>query len=469
MSSERRRLHPAAFLAHAVEGFGGALAPLVVLFGTSGPSVSSGLILTALGGAFALVTGYLRWRSTSYWWTPTTLHLRSGIFSPDEHTIPLARIAAVDDQQGVVQRLCGVVAVHVQTAGGGRGEIRLAAVSHADADALRAAIGHSGPGIVEGTGGGDLPGWSLSRGGLVVAAITGPQLGVIAPLVGGAVALLSHLFQGDDAQLVADIAPRSPHGWILLGLASLATVLVLSLAGAVVGFAGFRAEIDGTRLRIRRGLLQRRAASVSLDRVLAVRIDEGSLRRPFGLCSVRLEVAGYADEPAVAQTLIPLCRRDDVPQLLQVLVPRLPLPATAAAHRPPARARRRYVVPAVLPPAVLVAVVLGVVADVVTVPALTWLVILPAAAAGGAVGLARFRDAAWWREGDVVAVRRRRLLVRSTLVAKVPALQHRALHESVLQRRASLASVAFVVASGGEGSVAQLEVADARRLFAGLT
>jgi putative membrane protein len=469
MSSEVHRLHPAAFLVHALQGFTSAMVPLLVALVTTGPSLSSGLLLTAAGGAIGLVAGYARWNSTTYWWTPTALHLRSGVFSPDEQTIPLARIAAIDDHQGIVQRLCGVVELHVQTgSGGAQGEIVLTAVSHEAAAELREAGGHAGAGIATASDAVDLPGWSLSRRGLVLAALTGPQVGVIAPALGGVIALATQVLQFGDADAVARLAPDTMHGWVMAAVALVTAAALASLGGAIVGFAGFRAETDGTRLRIRRGLLQRRAASIGLDRVLAVRIVEGSLRRPLGLCSVRLEVAGYADEAAVAQTLVPLCQTRDVPELLALLVPALVVPAAEDAQRPAARAWRGYVGPPVALLAAAAALVIAVVADLTHVPGAVWAAVPAAGAAGAALGLLRLRDAAWWRAGDTVATRERRVLVRSTLVAQVRTLQHRELAQSVLQRRAGLAAVRFAVASGGRGRITGVELPAARGLLAGL-
>ena len=101
---------------------------------------------------------------------------------------------------------------------------------------------------------------------------------------------------------------------------------------------------DGERLRIRRGLLQRRTATLPLSRVHAVDVVEGVLRRPFGLASVRIQTAGYAKERAAAQTLLPLVRVGDVQRLLDVFVPRR-WRAPCAAGAPPPRARRRYALP----------------------------------------------------------------------------------------------------------------------------
>ena len=60
------------------------------------------------------------------------MHFKTGIVSTKQTTVPLSRIQGLDTVAGPVQRLFGVVALHVQSAGGGsKGEIVLEAVGPA--------------------------------------------------------------------------------------------------------------------------------------------------------------------------------------------------------------------------------------------------------------------------------------------------------------------------------------------------
>ncbi len=125
---------------------------------------------------------------------------------------------------------------------------------------------------------------------------------------------------------------------------------LLSIAGAVLAFAGFTVARDEDRLRLRRGLLSQREATVPVARIQAVRVIEGVLRRPFGLVTVRAEVAGYAKEAAAAQTLFPLLRRAEVRPFLDGVPARAgrrprraggrPAAGAAALRPPDHRARR---------------------------------------------------------------------------------------------------------------------------------
>jgi putative membrane protein len=453
--SHPRRLHPAEIVLAALENLReilfAAVVGVLVGGGAGGMPPLVGLLLGLGGVALAGTVGYVRWLHTTFSVTGQALHFRRGVLSPDETSVPLGRIQAIDAAQGPVQRLFGVQELHVQTAGGGaEGEVVLRAVSDATAEELRAAAGL--PDAVTR----DLPEWRLGLGALLVTAVTAPQLGVILPLVGGLAAAGDDLLFGQEGERLFDQLPHDPATIVLLALAVAGAALLLSFLGAIVAFAGFSLVRDGERLRIRRGLLARRAASVPLARVHAVDLVEGVLRRPFGLASVRMETAGYRSEPAAAQTLLPLVRVRDAERLLNEFVPALAV-ASAPLERAPARARRRYA----LGPA-LAGTALGA-ALTVALPA-AWPAVPLLAGVGVAEGLLRHRSAGW-REDDGRLVVRRRVLARRTLLARVDRLQEHGLRASPLQRRGGLADFEAAVGSGRTGRVRHLEASVARALF----
>jgi putative membrane protein len=448
-----RRLHPAEVVLAALDNLRELLVGMVVvLLLGGGPSAARGLLIALGGLVAALVAGYFRWSRTTYWVAGQALHFRTGVFSPDDTSIPIGRIQALDAIQGPIQRLFGVHSLHVQTAGGSsEGEIVLRAVGDDEARWLRKVIGLPEP--VER----DLPEWRLGPGALLVAALTAPQLGVIAPLVGAAAAGAQNLFSGDDAEQLLDRLPSDMSGIVLLAAAVVGLTLLLSVLGGVVAFAGFTLVRDEDRLRIRRGLLQRRTASLPLARVHAVDVVESALRRPFGLATVRLETAGYRSEQAVGRTLFPVVRTRDLPRLLAELAPALALDGDVPLRRPPARAGRRYA----LPPA-LAGVVLGA-GLTLAVPA-AWPAIPALGLVAAADGLLRWRAAGWSEDGRHLVVRNR-VLARRTLIARSDRLQEHGSTISVLQRRASLADFHAAVGSGRTGRIRHLDAGDVHSLF----
>jgi putative membrane protein len=457
-----RRLHPAGI---AVLGVGSlrelalplGIAFVATVFGSgSGQPILRAVVYAGIGAAIAVLAGYLRWMTTRWSVGAGTIRLRTGVLSEKVTDIPLGRIQAIDTVHGPLQRLFGVRGVQVQTAGGGReSEITLPAVGAAEVELLRAAVRRE-PAAAQPA---PLAERRLGRRRLLVAALTAGQVGVLLPLL-AAVPQLGEELWGNDIETAGReglrLVPESAPEWILAGLGLLLLAWLLSTAGALFAFAGFTIARDEDRLRVRRGLLARREATVPVARVQAVRVVEGLLRQPFGLATVHAEVAGYAKEAAAAQTLFPLLRRAEVEPFLAALLPELAdgIDDLAGAPR---RALRRYLLP---PTALLLA--LGAAAWVAFPSAAPWPLLGALPAAG--YGLACWRAAGWRIEDRRLAVRFRRL-ARITVLAPAARLQEHGVRQTVLQRRVRLADVEVRVGAGTRGRVRHLDARVAGGVF----
>jgi putative membrane protein len=473
MSSEQpveqpRRLHPAGIAVLGVGALRSLAFPLGIAFagavagGSGGKPIVRALIFGAFGALLAVAAGVAGWLTTRWSVGPETIRLRTGLLSRKEVDIPIGRVQAIDIVQGPIQRLFGVRGVHVQTAGGSReGEITLPAVADADVELLRAALRRrrAGPGPEPTEPAAPLAERRLSRRRLLLAALTAGQVGVILPVLAAVPQLLQEVFGGDLRSAGREgmrIVPSSPPEWILAAVALLLLAWLLSTAGAVIAFAGFTIARDEDRLRIRRGLLAHREATVPIARVQAVRVVEGTLRQPFGLVAVRAEVAGYAKEPAAAQTLFPLLRREEVEPFLAAILPGL-ADRVDGLEGAPRRALRRYILP--LTAFWLAA---GAAASLLVPGAGLWplLAAIPAAL----LGAARWSAAGWRVEHGRVAVRFRRL-ARVTVLTRGARLQQHGLRQTVLQRWGRLADVELRVGAATRARVRHLEAAVAGRVF----
>lgn len=455
----RRKLHHAAVGAEALDGLRTALVPIVVLVLVGGGGIGRLAFFGVAGVVVSVIGAYMTWSTT--WWSAQedAIRLRSGVLSERIVSVPFDRVQAIDTVRGPVQRLLGAVEVHVQTAGGGaRGEIVLKAVTPEEAEQLRELVRVAPAAAApDGADAGPLPAWRLGPRRLLLAALTSGSLGVLVPVVAGASQVLDDVLGEEDAQA---LLPSTPHEALLAIAAVLAVAWLLSVLGTIAAFSRFSVTRDGDRLRIRRGIVERREASVPIARVAAIRIVESPLREPLGLAQVRIESAGYAKEPATAQALLPLVRRREVEQAIATLLPEFAR-ETPPLARPPRRSLRRYV----LPPATAAAVVPVVLVVVLGAPGLAALA-LPLLAA--IYGVAAHRTAGWGLDGDRLVLRRRGLQ-RTTLVADARRLPEIFTRASVLQRRASLATPGVAVSSGRRLAVPHLETATADDLLARLT
>jgi putative membrane protein len=465
MSSEAAKLHPAAIAVLALDALREAALPIVVLLfaavagsGLDVAALQRGLLYLAIGVAGASLMGLLRWLSTSYFVDDGGVHARTGFLRRKETTVPLSRVQGLDTVAGPVQRAFGVVAVHVQTAGGGaKGEIVLEAVGPVAVERLREAVRARRPELGEAAPAAALPERRLSRRDGLIAALTAGQLGVILPVLAGGIQLLTGTF--GDRRGVEDatrLLPDSAVGWELALLGLLVLAWGLSVAGSLIAFAGFAVTRDGERLRIRRGLLQRSEVVLPVRRVHGVRVVEGLLRRPFGLAAVRVEVAGYAAEASAARTLFPLLRRADVEPFLAELLPEL-ADDPGGLTPPPPRALPRYVLPRTVAAAAIGGAACLVFPDVAPWP----LLVVPLAALDGWLDY----RAAGWRLRDGRLAMSSRTLAWSTLLAPAARLQEHAIAQTPLQRRAGLADVQVAVGKAGGASVRHLEAGVAGDLW----
>ncbi|MEA2186827.1 MAG: putative rane protein [Solirubrobacteraceae bacterium] len=453
ISEVPRRLHRAAIVVEAVGSalqlVGGAVLVAIVRGGTPGTAAA----LAAAGIAASVVMGYARWSKTTYWLDDVALHYRSGVFTPDERVVPRARVQAVDTTTGPLQRIFGVVELRVQVPGAAdEDEIVLSAVTHEEAARMRRALGQPEPAAPDER-------VALRVRHLLLAALTGPQLSAAVSAVAGIFALADNVIDVRDGEgLLARL--DTPREIAVAAALALAGAYVLSFLAAIVVFAGFVAERDAQVLRIRRGLLSRRALSIPLQRVDGVVIVEGLLRAPLGLAALRLESAAHGSERAAGRTLLPIVRRRDAEDVIARLIPALAI-EPGAYERPPHRALRRFV----LAPSVTGAVV-GVAAALALHPA-AWPAAAALAAIGAVIGLRAYRAAGIRLSGDVVVVREARL-ARRTLLARRHRLQRHALARTLLQQRAGLADFSVTVGSGGRGTARHLDSAAAEAAFGAL-
>ena len=459
------RLHPAAIAVYAADALRQGAFPLLVLLGLSvfgggfdADAAVRGATFAAIGTAVATLAGGFRWWTTSYSLAGQTVRLRTGALSVKEVEISFARVQAVDVQQGPTQRLFGVYRLDVQTGGGGEGgEIVLGALDEAEVERIRALIG--GVRALPEPGAAPAAEHRLTSRRLALAAATSGQLGVLVPVAAGAAQMSQQLFDDpiEGERTIAGALPDGVLAWVLVAAGVLVLAWLLAALGTVVGFGGFAVRRERDELRIRRGLLQRRQATLRVDRVRAVRVVESLPRQLLGLAALRVEVIGHAKEHAAAQTLFPLLRRAEVEPFLRELLPEMADSLDGLAAPPP-RALRRYA----LPPLAATALVAAAAALAISSP---WPLL--AAPLGALYGALAFRAAGWRLEGGRLAIRSRRL-ARSTVLAPAAGRESQDLDQTALQRRARLADVAVAFGKGTIARIRHLDADDARGLWAAI-
>lgn len=280
-----------------------------------------------------------------------TLDITSGVVARRTREIPLDRIQNVDIRQGVVPRLLGVAEVRFETAGGSGTEASLQYVDREVARDLQERVDRhdeageppaapeDGTAVADSTdapGPRDEPLYSIKPVELGLLSVTSVDWRAVGFIVLAAVGIVpdapSSGFRADPLAALGLLAqPVFLTAAGLLGNAALLTAR----------FYRFRLWRTGESLRYERGLLRRFSGSIPLERVHLLRLRDNPVTRRLGFAALDIETAGYGPESdAGSQAAVPIAEHGRVRDLASSIEP---VP-DAELQRPPARARRRYVV-----------------------------------------------------------------------------------------------------------------------------
>lgn len=429
-----------------------ALIPLIIL----GGGISTPLLGLLL---FMLIGPAVRYQRFRYYLQETTLVVEGGLLQRWRRVIPKERIQSVDIVEKLRHRAFGVVEVRVETVGGSQTEAALVAVRPEEAERVRYWALGTGHHAEE-----TEPAPALARltpGRLVLAGITGGRVAVLAVLIGYA-----QQFVGPDSfEIIGEVAegflPRASL-WMIAALlvgAVVAVSLLLSIALTVLIYWDHTVRLERDRLVITRGLLDRRRAQIPLRRIQAIQVEQNLARRPFGLASLTVVVAGYSSEGQEGQQsslLLPIAGRDQAWQVATRILGAAPELARVPLPRTPARSiLRRAAVPTLLAAGIGVAA-----AWQLDIPPSYAVLLIPATWIAAWLG--------WRARGHALAdgyvLIRSGILVHRTTIIPEPKIQHLQLTWSPLQLGLDLATVQVNIPGTGRRAL-DLDRRQAQRWF----
>ena len=368
------------------------LTVLIIASIGAGLQFDSLAVLAVIGGLLLVITAYevAYYRWFRYELTSDTFDLQSGVFSRREREIPYGRIQNVDISRNIIQRLLGISAVNIETAGGGSTEAAIQYVTVEEGRRLQREIRHykqdpepiaddshtdtaeqaAGTGVAGGAHDavgdeGERRGerhehdqqtagetdrrahdadeellFELNPSELALAGVLSfdPRVpGVLIAVFTGSIPFFSPILPttGSTVILIATI------GILLLGAIVLAWVV--GAVSAILNYWGFRLLRSGDELRYERGLLQQYSGTIPFEKIQAMTIEDNPLKRRVGYATLAVETAGYAPGQASGrgtEAAVPLASRSRVEQLAA----EIDTYGTPAFARPPTRIRRRYFV-----------------------------------------------------------------------------------------------------------------------------
>ncbi|WP_035045041.1 PH domain-containing protein [Anoxybacillus flavithermus] len=325
MMNEAKRLHPIAIVIYITkrlkQGPFLALALLWAIKRTTGDPFVDWLPLFFFL-FYAMLAGYMSWRRFTYRLQENDMYIEQGIFVKKKRYIPFERVQGISHSSGLVQRLAGVVQVHIETAGRqiDEPEVVLSAVSVEEANYIERVIRNQNGGnrLIESEN--DVIFTLRFSDAFFLAVTSGGAFGVIAA-IGAFLSEFDHFIPFERLKTFFPIDDTTST--ILLLFSILMIAYLLSIVGHFFRYMNFTVVKQANTLTITTGLLQKKSISTSTERVQGIGVKESPVRRLFGYVSVHLIHAGGSldDGKQGSLLLFPLVRKTDVPSLVASCFP----------------------------------------------------------------------------------------------------------------------------------------------------
>lgn len=414
-----------------------------------------------------LVVGVFGWLLFTYRVEGDELQINKGILVRKKLYLTKDRIQVIDITEGLLQRMFGLVKVEVKSAGSGTESATISAITREEAEDLRTilrgeGITTSNDAIIEDEviAKGASQVWQLSRKDLLMAALTSGNFGVIASILGAVSGQLEEFINMENIEYVTDHIPglNDTSVYFALFVFIFLVSYILSFIGVILKYSDFKIEKNDKELTITSGLLERKHITVPFNRIQAVRFVEGVLRQPFGYGMLYAESAGYEKQnQGKSIVLLPFVKKEYLKEFFSEFIAEYDEPDTDVA--PPKRALFKYL----RRPNYLIFILAPVVWFFMDYGWLLFGALIPFSL----LGWIRYNDAELGYNQSLIKLQYR-VLAKTTALIRRNRAQVAEISINPFQKRKSLASIQFTVASGAGGrpfSILDLEYNDALKVF----
>jgi putative membrane protein len=446
---EQQRQHPAAALANAFDIIRGNFITIVILIfvGSGGREANFTLYWIIGTFLFLLIWGVISWYRFEFSVEEGELRIEQGVLVRKKLYLTSDRIQVIDISAGVVQRLFGLVAVEVKTAGSSSKEAKISALTREKAEKLKALLRKKSETS------GDTPNddpvahrkvYALDTRDLLIAASTSGRFGVALSVVGVAFSQVEQLISEEQMiRFVETVIPQSTNASMIAMsvFAIIAIAWLFSFGSTIIKYYDFVVEVRESELLISRGLFERTQLTVPFNRVQAVQIKEELLRQPLGYASLVIESAGYGESEGNSTTLFPLLAKPQIYNFVNEVIPDYQTEISERS-KVPSVGLRRYLFRMLWISLPVILIAWG------SIPygVYSWFLLIPALL----LGYQQYRDAEI-AKGEDILILSSRLLSKTTAMVKKYRMQSCQVQQNPFQKRLDLGNLTVHVASGNQG------------------
>lgn len=352
MSEPRLKLHWVTAVIESLKTLKDMFLPFIILtvangFGRNADqgwfAAYGSLIFVGVLAIILLISGIVKWKRFEYWFEDDELRIESGLFVRKKRYIPFDRIQSLDYTEGIFHRPLKLVKVKVETAGNSsvlKSEAELTAVTKDAAARIEEELAAAKKRkfvvpVVEGEGV-DIEEiveevvtparsiFTMTTKDLLLLATTSGGIGLI--LSGVAIFLSQFAELIPFERMYEEVSAFIKIGLIIIAIAVFLGFLLvwgISVAMTYLAYYGFNVSLDKEDIVITRGLIEKKRATVPLNRVQCVRVIENPFRQLFGYATVVIENAGGGLKEGATINLFPLVKKTHINGPLKEIFPNL--------------------------------------------------------------------------------------------------------------------------------------------------
>lgn len=323
-----------------------ALFPLLIVILAKGEKLNKFYIWPAVITLFLLIAliAYLKYRNFTYHLDEQNEEfvINSGVFNKSRLAIPLDKIQQVNINQSLIQKIVGVHALEVDTAGSGRKEVSIRAINHTTATELKARLleGSRNAVVQEATGEpvaeGSRPFITISLASLFKTGITSNYARSFALLLAFVITAFQYI---EDFIKYAEIDDDPLDDYItaemllkFLGFIVAAVIvltLVINLIRTIIKYFNFRITRQQNSLLLSYGLLNTKNTIIRPEKVQIVTIGRNYFQKKLDILDIKIRQAsgsGTEADPENKKSAIeiPGCSRNEKDVLMQFLLDEIP-------------------------------------------------------------------------------------------------------------------------------------------------
>lgn len=292
---------------------------------------------------FIAVIAYLKYLNFTFYLDEENQEfiVKDGIINKSRLAIPLDKIQQVNINQSLVQRIIGVHALEVDTAGSGKQEVSIRAIPHDLALALKSRL-HTGgrrtvasdePLLQEETGRKQAF-IEISLLSLLKTGITSNYARTFALLLAFIITTSQHIdefleYSGYDFSVDEYITAEMVLKFITFIIVGvMVLILVLNLARTIIKFYGYRITKQDGSLLLSYGLINTKSTILKPEKVQIVRVTRNFFQKKLNIRDLHIRQASNMEASAKEQKKtaieIPGCDEREKDILLQFIFGRIP-------------------------------------------------------------------------------------------------------------------------------------------------